>query len=297
MDRTSEPASHDEKGDDFLSRADIPTTATRSALAFYRQYLDDAQSLGGPSVLVDQLERLVDGISRALLGLQHTGEDPREVFRNLYSQVDHARAGLKKSERTRDQLVVCRFVDNYLRYIADVMGEVFVARPETLSTSAEVKVEDVLRHGTLDDFVAWYADKRVNSLTYKGFGPVVADFERRLGVPFTTVIDRQEQIHRAVAIRNLIVHQRGIVDWRFVNDLQTRGFDTAHLRVGQQLPDFASGPTMRALVASVREIDDKVASKFGLLRTRVTEGNLGLGNHLDPGGPAPIGNEDAHGPG
>jgi len=177
------------------------------------------------------------------------------------------------------------------------MGEVFIARPETLSTSAEVKVEDVLRHGTLDDFVAWYADKRVNSLTYKGSGPVVGDFERRLGVPFTTAIDRLEQIHRTVAIRNLIVHRRGIVDWRIVNDLQTRSFDTAHLRVGEQLPDFASGPTMMVFVASVREIDDKVASKFGLLRTRITEGDLGLGNHLDPGGTAPIGDEDAHGPG
>lgn len=107
MDRASEPASHDEEGDDFLARADIPTTATRSAIAFYRQYLDDAQSLGGPNVLVDQLERLVDGISRALLGLQHTGDDPREVFHNLYSQVDNARAGLKKSEQSRAQLVVC----------------------------------------------------------------------------------------------------------------------------------------------------------------------------------------------
>jgi len=49
------------------------------------------------------------------------------------------------------QMTLSRGVDNYLTYIAEVYGARLSHAPETLRSSETVKVEDVLKHESMDD--------------------------------------------------------------------------------------------------------------------------------------------------
>src|SRR6266852_4253241 len=52
-----------------------------------------------------------------------------------------------------------RAYDNYLLYVSDLLAEIFVHRPETLRTSEQVRIEDVLIHHSMQSFIKTLAEK------------------------------------------------------------------------------------------------------------------------------------------
>jgi hypothetical protein len=104
--------------------------------------------------------------------------------------------------------------DTFEIFMSDLLYEIYLAKPETLKSNAEVTVKEVLDCSDMQEFIRRYAKGKLKKLqrgSVKGF---ISDNKqiKSLGV-FDAA--RQEQIERLLQIRHLYAHQNGLVDEQF----------------------------------------------------------------------------------
>ena len=104
--------------------------------------------------------------------------------------------------------------DNFEIFMSDLLFEIYLAKPETLKSNAQVTVKEVLDCTDMQEFITRYAKSKLKKLqrgSVKGF---IADNKqiKSLGVFDATT---QEEIEKLLQIRHLYAHQNGLVDERF----------------------------------------------------------------------------------
>lgn len=114
------------------------------------------------------------------------------------------------------RILFSSFVDNFETYLSDLLYEIFLAKPQTLkSKEQQVTIEEVLNCSDLQEFVKYYAKKKISNLqkgSVKGF---IKDNKQ---ISDLGVIDEniQSDIEKILQIRHLYAHRNGIVDEKFL---------------------------------------------------------------------------------
>ncbi|MBZ5492742.1 MAG: ATP-binding protein [Acidobacteriia bacterium] len=103
--------------------------------------------------------------------------------------------------------------DTFEIFISDLLYEIYLAKPETLKSNAQVTVKEVLDCSDMQEFISRHAKSKLKKLqrgSVKGF---IADNKQ---IKSLGVFDaRQEEIERILQIRHLYAHQNGLVDDKF----------------------------------------------------------------------------------
>jgi hypothetical protein len=126
--------------------------------------------------------------------------------------------------RFTDETVLCRLVDAFHIYLADVIRLALKHEPRLLRSNTVLKAEEILDYNSLDEIVEHLITKKVDELAYGGFHAVVQYVRKGMGAAMTLPDDVMSLATRAIAVRN-IVHNRGIVNQRFID--QTGASDIA----------------------------------------------------------------------
>lgn len=155
------------------------------------------------------------------------------------------------------EVKLSRHVDNYLTYLSELLSLIFVTRPETLRSSETVTLQEVLSHERMEDFISRAAEQRVEALSYKGMVTLNKYMSDKLAFPLFEESEKLETAARIVDTRNLIVHNRGIVNRRARN---------VPGDVGEQvkLTEASVEKDAEFLRLSGFDIDTRALSKFGL---------------------------------
>ncbi|RJQ40351.1 MAG: hypothetical protein C4550_03700 [Nitrospiraceae bacterium] len=135
-----------------------------------------------------------------------------------------------------------RIIENYLTYLSSLLFEIFVQRPETMKSEEKIDIETVLSNDSLKGLIRVIAEKKISSLSYDSFKGIYKYFKTKfnLNVCKETHIGK---IVEVIEIRNIIVHNRSIIDENFIrrtgNDPALKGTcivptfdcvrDTAHI--------------------------------------------------------------------
>ena len=142
--------------------------------------------------------------------------------------------------------------------MSGLLYEIYLAKPETLISSATVKVEDVLKRADLDEFITWYAKEKLKKLqrgSVKGFiaeNPTI----QSLNVFNDT---RVGEIEKILQIRHLYTHQNGIVDDKFRQQFPaTKVNDEYRMTLDEFLSRF------EYLAEAVEAVDDEARKVFKL---------------------------------
>lgn len=113
-------------------------------------------------------------------------------------------------------MILTRIVDNFLTYLTEVLEVIFRCQPNLLRGSDDgYKLEFILGHTTMDDLLASIAESKVESLSRQSMKNLAEYFKKTLNVE---VFRNQDELRDGVKlneVRNLIVHQRGVVSKRF----------------------------------------------------------------------------------
>lgn len=160
------------------------------------------------------------------------------------------------------ELGLCRTVDNYLNYISDLLTLIFQKRPETLRSNEKISLEAVLEHDNFGSLLHSIAERKVYELSYRGLDDLSKFLFERHGFSLFENAEESRKCCRLVEYRNLIVHNRGVV-----NSIFAKRVTDCDIPVGKRL-DFEQ-PFLDALSAfshSVIDIDSRAAAKFGLDR-------------------------------
>jgi len=163
--------------------------------------------------------------------------------------------------RVIGEALFVRSVDNFLRYLADLLSLIFVTMPETLRSNEQVSLDFILQHSTLDDLVGGLASQKVEKLSRGGTGALFKYFRDSLGFELTFDKAHVTRIVELVEIRNILVHNRGVISTLFKRRLP--GYPA---EVGQRVRierDYA-GVVRKALLEAVFDIDKRAIEKWGL---------------------------------
>ena len=250
------PTLGDDDGDDEGANSTAAfQRLKRDTLEIGRYFLNMSKTIGG-------FDRLMEIILSSKVTV---GEwSPEELARELEEVrlVDSAH----EYDRLRSELILCRAVDGFLKYIADLMALVFVSRPETMKSAETVRLDFILENETMDDLIGALADKRVNDLAYKGMRELSSYLSDRLGLRLFDSPGDLERAAEIIEIRNLIVHNRGIINRTFLQKVSKPVGNLGELVTIEEDPMFDD---LWILLESASRIDAAAVQKFGLPRRKL----------------------------
>jgi hypothetical protein len=170
-------------------------------------------------------------------------------------------ATLKTYSRFLRETIVTRAVDNYLAYLGELLSLVFKARPEALRSPDQIRLDEVLRYDTMEELVANIAERRVANLTQQGVAELDHDLSRLLGIPLFDSAEDRERGTTIVELRNLLVHNRGVIDSRFKRRLPDYPGE-----VGEDVNVGKVTEHLEFLGTSVQRVDRLISAKYGIER-------------------------------
>ncbi|HTC20242.1 MAG TPA: hypothetical protein VK859_05295 [bacterium] len=140
----------------------------------------------------------------------------KERMKEEWEKRKSAAQGLSENRQFLLEVVLVRQVENFLNYLSSLLNEIFIQRPETLKSSEKIELSAVLNHNSIEDFVKTCAEKKVEALSYASFKELRNYFEERFSL---TLVTEQEFpiLNEAIEIRNISVHERCIINNRFIS--------------------------------------------------------------------------------
>ena len=107
-----------------------------------------------------------------------------------------------------------RVVDNFLNYVSSLLFEIYVKKPIVLRSNETVDFSTLIDCDSMQSLVKTLAEIKTSKLVYKSYDDVRRYFVDSLGVKLSNENDKE--IVYAIELRNIIVHNRCIVDKRFI---------------------------------------------------------------------------------
>lgn len=200
---------------------------------------------------------------------------------------------LRSKRQVLLEVFLARLVDNFQTYLVDLVRAVLHAKPAMLSTRQQtLTLEELLKYDRIEDLVHDVIERRVNALAYEGFNELQSWCAER-GLEIQAAQKDRDAVVELIAARNVIAHNRSVVDEKYMRTTPTGRFSPGEVRK-LEVDDFFGALTLLHRVVS--ETDHRAAEKFqlptGPLHAAVkpapsiSEGEKALGDdHAPPGEP------------
>lgn len=205
--------------------------------------------------------------SKALLVAE---SDPRKraKYEESIANPDATLKELQKHSTVVSRNLSNGIVNAFQRYFSAIINAAALKRPEMISSSQSIRIDDVLRFTKHKDLVAFIIDRKINDLSYGGLSEMEKYFDDRLGVQMFED-DRQRDLMRLfVEVRNINVHNGGIVNDLFVNRVGiVEGFPYSKGR-GFHVDMDALVTLSENAMRVAMHIDAVVGGKFALKRQK-----------------------------
>src|SRR5579864_6417625 len=105
--------------------------------------------------------------------------------------------------------------------MSDLLYVIYLAKPQTLKSDAQVTVKEVLDCSDIQEFISRYAKDKLKKFQRGSVRGFIAD---NPAIKSLNVFDatRQAEIEKILQIRHLYTHQNGIIDDKFLEIVPCR---------------------------------------------------------------------------
>jgi hypothetical protein len=159
------------------------------------------------------------------------------------------------------EMVFCRRVNSFLTYLADLMTLIYEKYPKKLPSNKHATYGFCVEHHMAGDLISALAEETVIELTHQNLNALTKYFEKNLDLVLFTKIAHAMNAALCVDIRNIITHNRGIVN-RFFIQRNPRFAGDLGKRVVVSEKD--SREMLGTLGYCARQLDARAIKKFGL---------------------------------
>jgi hypothetical protein len=178
-------------------------------------------------------------------------------------------------------MLLARSVDNFETYVVSIIRAVLRKQPKILSNSEyTLDMKSILDHGNIDSLVYDLIERKISSLSYDGFESLHSWCNER-GIALSVPAGKQDEIIELIATRNVIAHNRGAIDQKYLGIVKNSLFKAGERRILYAADFFAA---IKLLGQTVETTDRAVANNFGLdippLETPEQAGTFFKGKHL-----------------
>lgn len=195
----------------------MPLRVTPAALEFFKdsfRVIDFEEYVDWVSATLDEMGR---NTGRLLLSADKPSpEKDVELFRRLERDGMAAVERWAKFESFHAEGMFARMVDSFLTYLTDLLAAIYRSKPQALRSGEQVRIDEVLRHATMDELVEFLCQRKVHQLSYEGMTALHAILEKELSFSLFEVPLELERAVLLVEKRNLVAHARGVVNKVFL---------------------------------------------------------------------------------
>jgi hypothetical protein len=157
------------------------------------------------------------------------------------------------------EMFLARLIDNFQSYLVDLVRAVLHARPAMLSTRQQtLTLEELLKYERIEDLIHEVIEKRVNALAYEGFGELYSWCAER-GLEIRVPELDRDAVVELIATRNVIAHNRGLVDEKYLRTVAQSRFSLGEVRK-LHIDDLLGAQSL--LHRAVAETDHAAVMKF-----------------------------------
>ncbi|MHC1791541.1 hypothetical protein [Solidesulfovibrio sp.] len=185
--------------------------------AAYHDYLNSWQDISSFFSFILSMVSRLDGMSSlAHTTLVETCDDPIEKERMIEERKQRVPMVevLKNNRQFLMETLHVRVVDNFLNYISSLLFEIYRKKPVLLRSSEMIDFATLIDCGSMQSLVHSLAEIKTSKLVYKSYSEINKYFLDGLGVKITDASN--SEIIYAIELRNIIVHNRCVVDKRFI---------------------------------------------------------------------------------
>ena len=159
------------------------------------------------------------------------------------------------------EMLFCRGVNSFLTYLADLMTLIYEKYPKKLPSNKQTTYRFCIEHHIAGDLISALAEETVMELTHQSLDALAKYFKKNLDLVLFTKSADLANAALCVDIRNVITHNRGIVN-RFFIQRNPRFADDLGKRV--VLSEQERQEMLSTLGYCARQLDVRAIKKFGL---------------------------------
>mgnify|MGYP001112910043 CR=1 FL=1 len=214
---------------------------------------------------LDQVEREMDGLGeksrsaktdkRGLERLMDRADDLTDV--HIFVPLE------RKLFRQFPELVrllgLLYLVAIFESYLVDIVREILLTCPDALKSGRQFTAEAIIKLGEQKQIISYLAEKEVDDLLYKSFPDVVNYFDEKFSINLNASGVSVENIVEILATRNIHVHNRGIVNQRY---LELVGGSTLKVGVYKPVTREYLRDSIGSISTLVEFINTKVQRKY-----------------------------------
>jgi hypothetical protein len=105
-------------------------------------------------------------------------------------------------------------------YLVDIVREILLTCPDALKSGRQFTAEAIIKLGEQKQIISYLAEKEIDDLLYKSFPDVVDYFDKKFNINLNASGVSAENIVEILATRNIHVHNRGIVNQRYLESVR-----------------------------------------------------------------------------
>lgn len=160
------------------------------------------------------------------------------------------------------RMLFSSFLDTFEKYLSDLLLEIYLAKPETLKSSATITMEEVLKHHNMNDFVQYVANKKIEKLTKGNIKGFIDENKQIKGLAVFTK-ELIERLDLYFQIRHLYTHSNGRIDAKFIKSA------TGSWQIGDihNMPIDEVCDMIELVCQTVDQLDKAAISKYKLSTT------------------------------
>jgi hypothetical protein len=159
------------------------------------------------------------------------------------------------------EMIFCRGVNSFLTYLADLMTLIYEKYPKKLPSNKQTTYRFCIEHHIAGDLISALAEETVMELTHQSLEALAKYFKKNLDLVLFTKGVHLANAGLCVDIRNVITHNRGIVN-RFFIQRNPRFADDLGKRM--RLSEQERREMLSTLGYCARQLDVRAIKKFGL---------------------------------
>jgi hypothetical protein len=198
-----------------------PKRGTKAAEGFYESWGQINRFFYFVLHLVGHTDEAAERAHKALVDIEDDEVKKQGMIEEWKKRVS-ATQTLRENRQFFVEVIFIRHVENFLNYLSSLLYEIFTQRPETLRSSDKIEVASVLRHDSVESIVRDLAERKVEALSYSSFTDLVEFFNERFNLQLATT-DEIQQISESIEIRNISVHNRCVINKRFISRVHISG--------------------------------------------------------------------------
>ena len=152
-------------------------------------------------------------------------------------------------------------VDTFQTFMDELLRVILSNEPGLLKRSEPVPMEEILRHSTIEGFRESALEQKVRGWSFKSFRDLCRAVKTDIDFQLVKNQDEATAIERLFEVRNLITHNAGLVDKRFLSR-----YPDPQLLLGEayQLTPQKFADAVKLLAAVAADTEKRARAKFKL---------------------------------